>query len=89
MNQSDSQVKYGLKGICKREADKLTLRAFVDALYNDKIHYSENRGMVLNRDMRMSMYMQRKLTFNTRFRKFRILNDRITCQPLELNGIII
>ena len=82
-NCEDLSTKMGSKGV--PHSVKLELNNFRDKLYGDVSKSVELRSLRLINN-RMVRTTQRRNALNDFFTKFRLLNDRITCQPLQING---
>ena len=81
--------KTGYKGICHAEASKLDLNCYLEVLYGSGSKEVENRGFKLNKNKQLVYYQLVKRGLNNIFCKFRVQNDRITCEPLSKNGKIL
>ena len=88
-NQDEEDTKTGYKGICRTEAKKLNLEAYLECLYGSTSKEIENRGFKLNKQKQLVYYEQKKRGLNNIFCKFRVQDDFITCKPLTRDGKVL
>ena len=84
-----NKIKDGRKGIPKWF--DLELNDFFDVLYNDNAakNVTEVRSLRLNMEKQMTRTTTRKSGLTGIHVKLAVQKDRVTCQPLKVNGIYV
>ena len=59
---------------------------YLNRLYNSEAHYADFESLRLNKDKKMARIKTTKSCLNDLFVKFHVSYDKVTCQPLKING---
>ena len=84
LDTTNDDVKMGSKGV--PYTAKLELQMYLNRLYNSEAHYAEFESLRLNKDKQMARIKTTKSCLNDLFVKFQISYDKVTCNPLKING---